>query len=86
MEAVMESGDLEIIRLELKYCERCGGLWLREQGNERVYCAACCSEIPDFPRFGRKIVRPRLFTNRALAIDGQDGGMWFSVSGNGGRA
>ena len=29
------------IRVELKYCERCGGLWLRPQGADGVYCAGC---------------------------------------------
>jgi len=28
-------------RVELKYCERCGGLWLRRTGTERVYCTQC---------------------------------------------
>jgi Zn-finger nucleic acid-binding protein len=34
----MESQE---IRFELKYCERCGGLWLRTQGADGVYCASC---------------------------------------------
>jgi hypothetical protein len=29
------------IHLELKYCERCGGLWLRPQGGDGVHCASC---------------------------------------------
>ena len=29
------------IHVELKYCERCGGLWLRPQGTSGVYCASC---------------------------------------------
>jgi Zn-finger nucleic acid-binding protein len=29
------------IQVELKYCERCGGLWLRPQGADNVYCASC---------------------------------------------
>ena len=29
------------IQVELKYCERCGGLWLRPQGADGVYCAGC---------------------------------------------
>lgn len=50
----------EIIRLELKYCERCGGLWLRQRGVGGVYCAGCSSELPTFPLCGRRISRPRL--------------------------
>ena len=33
-----EQGD---IRMELKYCERCGGLFLRHEHSARVYCVAC---------------------------------------------
>jgi hypothetical protein len=29
------------IQVELKYCERCGGLWLRPQGTDGVYCNSC---------------------------------------------
>lgn len=29
------------IQVELKYCERCGGLWLRSAGTDGVYCAGC---------------------------------------------
>ena len=29
------------IQLELKYCERCGGLWLRPRGSDLVFCASC---------------------------------------------
>jgi hypothetical protein len=36
-------------KLELKYCERCGGLWLRPQGDDAVYCAACTEAIKELP-------------------------------------
>ena len=36
-------------KLELKYCERCGGLWLRPQGTETVYCVACAEQIRQLP-------------------------------------
>lgn len=29
------------IRMELKYCERCGGLFLRQAESARVYCVTC---------------------------------------------
>jgi hypothetical protein len=32
----------EETQVELKYCERCGGLWLRAQGTNGIYCASCC--------------------------------------------
>jgi hypothetical protein len=31
----------EIIRLELKYCERCGGLLLRPAGLNTIFCQPC---------------------------------------------
>jgi Zn-finger nucleic acid-binding protein len=40
----MELDEVEIIEMELKYCERCGGLWLRTCGSERVYCSACAEK------------------------------------------
>jgi hypothetical protein len=33
--------EAQEIQVDLKYCERCGGLWLRPQGNGGVYCASC---------------------------------------------
>ncbi len=31
--------------LELKYCERCGGLWIRRQGEDVVYCGSCRTQM-----------------------------------------
>ena len=39
----------EELRMELKYCERCGGLWLRQCGAGVVYCANCEREVADLP-------------------------------------
>lgn len=36
-------------RVELKYCERCGGLWLRTVGVAEVYCAGCGREMAQMP-------------------------------------
>jgi Transcription factor zinc-finger len=37
----MEEMEAGSIQLELKYCERCGGLWLRPKGSDLVFCAGC---------------------------------------------
>jgi Zn-finger nucleic acid-binding protein len=37
------------LSLELKYCERCGGLWLRPAGSGQVYCASCGREMEELP-------------------------------------
>ena len=31
----------EICKLELKYCELCGGLWIRPKGSARTHCGGC---------------------------------------------
>ena len=82
----MEIADWEIIRLELKYCERCGGLWLRQRGTGRVYCAACSSDVPNFPLCGRRISRPRMPTNRKLTFEGPDESMRFIIRDGEGHA
>ena len=41
----MEGLEANSIQLELKYCERCGGLWLRPKGSELVFCASCARVI-----------------------------------------
>ncbi len=47
--------------LELKYCERCGGLWLRLQGDSEVYCASCRARMAEIPRSsGERPSNPRL--------------------------
>ena len=37
------------IRVELKYCERCGGLWLRPQGADGVHCASYRVDLAAMP-------------------------------------
>ncbi len=45
----MKIEDPEVIQLELKYCERCGALWLRLRGAQDIYCAPCDLEMLDLP-------------------------------------
>ena len=82
----MEIEDLEITRLELKYCERCGALWLRRRGTGKVYCEACTSEIPNFPLCGRRPSRPHLPVNEQIEIESQDGAVRFLICGGRGSA
>jgi Zn-finger nucleic acid-binding protein len=35
--------------LELKYCERCGGLWLRPAGGNQIYCVICSRAMAELP-------------------------------------
>jgi len=44
------------VGLELKYCEQCGGLWLRRRGSQECYCAGCARFLEEIP--------PRMPDNR----------------------
>jgi hypothetical protein len=44
-----ESVTANEVQFELKYCERCGGLWLRPVSGGQVYCVACGREIAELP-------------------------------------
>jgi hypothetical protein len=48
-ESEMEGQEIQV---ELKYCERCGGLWLRPQGTDGVYCASCRECLAAMPNPG----------------------------------
>ena len=37
------------VGVELKYCEHCGGLWVRERGSGIVYCGRCRPRVADLP-------------------------------------
>ena len=39
MNVLSETSQLR--NMELKYCERCGNIWLRRAGSERTQCAPC---------------------------------------------
>jgi uncharacterized Zn finger protein (UPF0148 family) len=80
----METEGLEIIRLELKYCERCGGLWVRTRGTGEVYCPACAAEMLNLPA-GRRRRRPLLLVNDRVEIKSQ-GEQLSAVCGEGGNA
>jgi hypothetical protein len=80
----MEIADLEVVRLELKYCERCGGLWLRTWGTEDVYCPSCATEVLDLPIGGRRR-KLRLLTNDRVDLKSQFED-WSGFCGEGGNA
>jgi hypothetical protein len=58
------------IQVELKYCERCGGLWLRPQGAGGVYCASCCVRLAAKPNPGE--APPRKARRRKTGTPGTD--------------
>jgi hypothetical protein len=46
----MESLEDVLVAMELKYCERCGSLWLRETNVLEIYCPGCAPEMAGLPR------------------------------------
>jgi hypothetical protein len=63
VEEFMEINQAAIIHLELKYCERCGGLFLRRQALGEIYCGGCAEQMVHARpgRLSRR--RPRLPVN-----------------------
>jgi len=37
----MAMRNVNLIKLELKYCENCGALWLRKRGERLLHCQRC---------------------------------------------
>ncbi len=63
----MDVANMEVVQVELKYCERCGGLWFRRLGCEEVYCASCeLATGRGGPMYVRR--RPRMPVNDASNI------------------
>lgn len=42
------------LKIQLKVCEGCGGLWFRTQGAVDVYCSSCAKKLRGFPRMMQK--------------------------------
>jgi Zn-finger nucleic acid-binding protein len=58
--------------LELKYCERCGGLWLRPRGDSEVYCGGCRLRMAEMPPPGaERLSKPRLPRPKPEDLQGQ---------------
>jgi hypothetical protein len=68
-----KSNAVEESALELKYCERCGGLWLRPAGGEQIYCSICARAMAELPPSSTEAGRPRLPKGKScLAEEGFD--------------
>ncbi len=81
----MNIEDPEVIQLELKYCERCGALWLRLRGTQEIYCAPCDLEMLDLPSPRHVVSRPRLPGNHKIEVKAQPGSL-SPFCGKGGTA
>jgi hypothetical protein len=55
-------------RMELKVCEGCGALWLRNAGRG-VYCRGCALWLSEFPApRGRRAARRKRVAGMATAV------------------
>lgn len=64
--------EQETIQLDLKYCERCGGLWLRPLKTNGVYCARCKQHFEALPaRSAAPPLKARRRKSRARASNSQ---------------
>jgi ribosomal protein L37AE/L43A len=61
--------ETEAVHLELKYCEHCGGLWLRECGAGVVYCGNCQAKVADLPIPKKKPQRVTLPVGRRPLVE-----------------
>ena len=69
MKGDTKSSENRATRMELKYCEHCGGLWLRECGAGTVYCGNCQLSVADLPIPKKKPQRVTLPVRRRTAVD-----------------
>lgn len=56
---------------DLKYCERCGALWLRPASEARIYCVGCSHEMAQLPPSSSGVERGR--TSRAVEQESDNG-------------
>lgn len=50
MSGTTEKKSENLVTLELKICERCGGLWLRPSASRWIYCGTCKQKVSELPK------------------------------------
>jgi len=71
MSSDRQNGDKRGVGVELKYCEHCGGLWVRERGAGVVYCERCQPKVEDLAVRKKRGRRPSLPVRRSAVVDSQ---------------
>jgi hypothetical protein len=67
---------MEFLRVQLKVCEGCGGLWFRTQSKGDVYGRCCASKLAQHAKArpdqhsGRRMKRHRLAASTLVTIGG----------------
>jgi hypothetical protein len=67
---------IEGVNLDLKYCERCGGLWLRAANTDGIHCSVCSAHFRALPKRGEAKSRRRrkkIKTERVRGLEGSNG-------------
>lgn len=59
----------EPVGVELKYCEHCGSLWIRQRGAGVVYCDNCQPKVADLPVPKKPPARVVLPVRRHTAVE-----------------
>jgi hypothetical protein len=59
----------DTVRMELKYCEHCGSLWLRPSGTEGVYCESCQRKVAELPPAKKSAGRVQLPVARRAVVE-----------------
>ncbi len=67
-----ESSSANELQFELKYCERCGGLWLRPVGGGQVYCVACGRAMAELPPASQTAETARIPLGPCWGMDDSD--------------
>jgi len=80
----MEIDELNVMLLDLKYCERCGGLWLRPQDCDEVLCVSCATEVARLQN-GWREKSMRLVLKTTMQVDGESREV-LVMCGEGGNA
>ena len=76
----MEGLDSNAIQMELKYCERCGGLWLRLTGSDLVYCSSCAAILAGTARDPRFLAHHNTHRDGNCGFEGEKN--FWSEGGN----
>jgi hypothetical protein len=76
----MEMPDVNAVYMELKYCERCGALWLRLTGSELTFCPPCSVILAGLAR------DPRFREHRGSAFTDAEFDQAIAFWGEGGNA
>jgi hypothetical protein len=72
MKAKGKQSNANEMQFELKYCERCGGLWLRPVGGGQVYCAACWRQMAQLPPASHEPETARMPQGPRWGVDEDD--------------